>query len=111
LEIRLNDGNWFRVFDSPVNFQEHILQSYITRKNKHTEIYKQICNPTLKELEELERYKNKIIQGILIGSVCEFDSFDPIKLSNDRCKLNINLRDLHRFEGEVQISGFSYELM
>ena len=51
------------------------------------------------------------IQEILKGKVCNIGCMSSIQLENDACALNLNLRDLHRFEGEVQISGFSYEMI
>ena len=49
------------------------------------------------------------IRGILKGTICEIGCYSSIQLSNESCKLNLSLRNFHHFEGETQISGFSYD--
>lgn len=111
VEIKLENDNWIRVFDEVINFQDKILHQFIENNDKELQMCMEFCNPSPDELEKMEQNKNIKIQEILNGILCEFNSLSNIQVSNDHCKLNLSLRDLHRFEGEVQISGFSYELI
>ena len=111
LIIKLDDKNWTTVFDEVVNFQEHILEIFKAENERNFETYVKICNPSPTELEEMERINREKIDEMLSGKSCEVNESLGIVVKNDRCKLTLYLRELYRFEGEVQISSFSYELI
>lgn len=64
----------------------------------------------LEMLRCFEEQKNNNIKIIMEGRESPY-FVDKIHLNNEKYNVILNLRDLHRFNGEVQISGCSFKLI
>jgi len=69
-------------------------------------IYEEIIN-FYEELKKNENLLNKNINN----NICNIVSGDYLILKNNLYEIKLNFRDLHRWNGEVQLSGCVYKLI
>jgi hypothetical protein len=111
LQIKLDNMDWINIFESVINFQEKILQWTLDKIEENNRIFLSEFELSTFNLSQIREFNDKIIQGISNGSFCDPNLIEKIHLSNDRIHLKLHLCHLHHFEGQVQISGFSYQVM
>lgn len=99
IEVKFpEEKEWKTIFEKYVNFQEELV--------KHEEI-----EGKEKQTERSIEKRNKTIQGIRDGTICNISAGSRITISNESYEVILFFRDLHRFEDEVQISGCGYKLL
>lgn len=114
IQIKISDNSeWVTIFDQNVNFCEEIIKIKKQEINELLEFEKNIAisqgrNP---EIDDIITYSQQNIQKISNGESCDICFGSKITLKNDLYEVILYLRELHRFSGEVQISGCSYNLI
>ena len=106
-------SDWRVIFDQDVDFCEESVCAEEIQTAQWIDFEK--SNDKTDEIEQniqsLTNNKNFVIERIRAGTVCNFQSGSKIIIKNDTYEVILYLRDLHRFEGEVQISGCTYKLL
>jgi hypothetical protein len=113
IQVKLSeDKEWSTIFEKYVNFQEESIKYEDIKSAKWINVKNQILAEGKEpETEKFVRYKNKTIQGIRDGTICNIRTGSKITISNESFEVTLFFRDLHRYEGEVQISGCGYKLL
>lgn len=114
IQVKLSDkSDWITIFNQYVNFCEEFVKIKQHENNDLVEFEKKIAdtegrNPNITDIMD-DTEQN--IQKIRSGESCDICFGSKITLRNDLYEVVLHLRDLHRFEGEVQISGCTYNLI
>lgn len=112
LEIK-SDGktSWTPIFDQVVNFCEELVKIKESAYSNYLDLEITLSHMDQKtpDLERILNNHNQMIAGIRNGSICNVSTGSHIELKNKSYIVFLDLRDLHRFECEVQISGCRYK--
>lgn len=115
IQVRLQilvDSTWQTLFEEIVDFCEEVVKLTELKYNDIICFERFIArqdgmDPEPEILSVLEQ-KAIEINSIRTGLVRNANTCDSVFLSNENYEIYLNLRDLHRWDGEVQISGCKY---
>lgn len=101
------------IFEQYVDFVEECVKLEELKSISSMKLEKFLAEKEEREpsFQKLLENKNKVIEGIRAGITCNAITGTKIVLKNELYEVVLFLRDLHRFEGEVQISGCRYKLL
>jgi hypothetical protein len=107
------ESTWKTLFEQDVDFLEESIKLEEIDSNMWFEFQKKIAQEKGKEFDTKKfiENKNKTIEGIRTGTICKLCSGTKITIKNESYEVILFFRDLHRYEGEVQISGCRYKLI
>jgi len=104
-------GEFFNdvLFDAEIDFKKHIIDALVDENIKQADDLHGFSEMNSSEKTSLVHDRDLIRQQIMSGELAsDVTSIMKISLRIDSYYVEIHLRDLHRFEGEVQISGLTY---
>lgn len=110
LQINLNN-EWVTIFDRIINCQEEMIKYFNAIFTENISNLSLEDENGLEFLKEFEKEKNICIQNAIEGKLVNFSPFIGIRLENEQCQIELHLRYLYRFSGEVQISGCTYKML
>jgi hypothetical protein len=89
-----SEGNEIVILDKRINFAE-CADKTIKESNKKLKFFNL---PVISDAKDEE----------LLVKICPFDDFSKYTLESNGKKITFSFRSLHRFNNDVEISGFSY---
>lgn len=114
IQIKISEeSDWLIIFDQNIDFCEESIKLIELQNLKLIELEKNITNNDDKKqnIQKLINNNNRFIDKIRSGIICNVSSGTKIIIKNDLYEVILFFRDLHRFEGQVQISGCCYKLL
>jgi hypothetical protein len=111
--LPFEESEWVIIYDQDVDFKQEAIKFAQIQNKMNIEFEKLISKSIGNEIDIKNLIKNNdlTIQGISSGTVCNLFTGSEIILTNEQYEVTLFLRDLHRYEGEVQISGLRYKLL